>query len=93
MCLHLFRKTLEGSFSVDFKLLTHKRNIPELFFYISDNVNSSIVKTVQLSKRFEFVSNAGEKGGWGIPRFCNEPNKRIQASILIIRSDKFVMRG
>ena len=57
-------------------VLTPKRNIPE-FFYIFDNVNCSILKTVQLSKRFELVSNAGEKGGWGTPTFCNEPNKQI----------------
>ena len=72
-------------------LLTPKQNIPE--FYIFDNVNCSIVKTVQLSKRFDLVSNAGEKGGWGTPTFWNEPNKRILTLILIIRSDKFVIRG
>ena len=61
------------------QLLTPKRNIPEfvVVFFIFDNVNCSSVKTVQFSKRFELVSNAGEKGGWDTPTFSNEPNKQI----------------
>ena len=69
VCIYL-EKTLEGSFSVDFNATINTQTE-------HTRVICSILKTVQLSKRFELVSNAGEKGGWGTPTFCNEPNKRI----------------
>ena len=77
-CVYIYlEKTLEGSFSVDFNATINTQTEHTRVFYIFDNVNCSIVKTAQHSKRFELVSNAGEKGEWGTPSFCNELNKRI----------------
>ena len=76
VCIYL-EKTLEGSLSVDFNATINTQTEHTKVFYIFDNVSCSILKADQLSKRFELVSNAGEKGGWGTPTLCNEPNKRI----------------
>ena len=92
VCIYL-ENMLGGSFSVAFNATINIQTENTRVFYIFDNVNCAILKTVQLSKRFELVTNEGEKGGWGTPTFCNEPNKRILTLILIIRSDKFVIRG
>ena len=50
VCIYL-EKTLEGSFSVDFNAIINTQTEITRVFIFFDNVNCSILRTVQLSKR------------------------------------------